>query len=230
MQRKSDSKAERELQHVLERRLSWWALPIRCDDISLELSDRETALHKHVCDSLIPILLLMPCPLTIDLPIQLAFQAGQLLILARQLRKTTEAFLNAPILKGLSEVVKNEVIQALPTLPPTPELLAGPVIRRQAQILAGPISTLQNRAQSLMLSVGTASVGLGSMLAANAFGQLIDGIALAGAVSLSIVWIAQGRWKHAKLKFEDDWKRCREALEGDLEVCRLFCLQEDVWV
>jgi hypothetical protein len=243
----SDSGAE--LEQTFSRRLPWWKLGWKVDDVRAEV---EAGVMRSFAK---------------DLEEKLIFEAGRLLSVAEaQSRKTFESLdtLTQPLSsrsKGKTEdrgartnsvfasaVLRNTVSQHTLASARTalkPRALAEPISARRAQLFApgGPVDVLVARAQALVVStyLSAATVIGASVASAHAtspvlartpLGQALPDVLSSFALTSStatgvaalgcllLAWRLQGRWGKAKRKFWQDWDRLAQGLDADLEVCR----------
>lgn len=206
-----------DLEKLFEGELRWWKLPLRSDDINVEIA---TVMERNFLRSF---------------ESQLMFNAGRLIGLhSKMSERTTEMFSTAPFssarppLASLhSSVLLNNLAKAQTEVSCTidPLELTAPLLARRLQITApgGPGEKLQARVQKIIVSTGMIST---TSIAGAIFSELLSvgdlvGFGLFGTVLSA--WLLQRGWGKAKKKFLNDVdRRIVSGLQVDLAVRSFF--------
>lgn len=202
-----------DLEKLFEGELRWWKLPLRSDDINVEIAE------------------VMERSFLWGFERELMFNAGRLIGLhSKMTERTKEMFNTAPFspnrppLASLhSSILLNDLAKASTEVSCVidPTELTAPLLARRLQITApgGPGEKLQARIQKLLVSTGTLTT---TSIAGAVFSELLSvgdliGFGLFGTVLSA--WLLQRGWGKAKKKFLNDVeKRVVTGLQVDLAV------------
>ncbi|KAN0064670.1 hypothetical protein ACQY0O_002300 [Thecaphora frezii] len=220
---------------TMDRRLQWWKLIWKVDDVRAEL--------EGVCASFAH-----------SLESTLAYESGRLATLQAQQAQTVDKALQdlreiarkLEALPGTSRDValfvnEAEAVGARETKVLTPQTLLEPIEQRREQLLrpGGPIDVLANEARKLAVTTyaalgatGAALGSAGTMGASLGSGPLSLEPSTAIALSLLICtaagWRMQGRFAKIKARFWQDWDRLAEGLDCEVKEHLDTVLQRDV--
>lgn len=210
------STAKAALNTLFDTRLAWWKLPVRTDDLTIEIAFVTDQSYLRGFED------------------RLIFDTGRLISLSTTMSRRTDDLLSSaafspspssPLSSLYSPLLLNRIAQAgVETRQISSTDLSTPLVRRRKQITApgGPAEVLQSRAQSsvvsaVSLSGGSIAGAVASQLLAYADLATNAGVGLLGTVLAA--WILQRRWDKARRKFfEDVEKRVTGGLEDDLGV------------
>ncbi len=230
------------IEMTLSRRLPWWKLPWKVDDVRAEM---EAAVGQSFAK---------------DLERNLIFEAGKLRGLTGEVEAWTTKILHgtrseseddpstAPSAFLSSSLLRNQIEQQASTKENsrflTVDCLAWPISTRREQLFAsgGPVDMLAARAQSAAFQAWTLTLSttmlssysayLAPRLFDDAIGTPIPWYALpmqpstAWAVTMLALAISalrlQGKWGNAKKRFWRDWSSLTRVLDSEVEVSRTW--------
>ncbi|SPO38019.1 uncharacterized protein PSFLO_03496 [Pseudozyma flocculosa] len=220
---------------TMERRLQWWKLVWKVDDIRAELE----GVCAGFAASLESVLAYESGRLA-ALQVQQADRAERALTELRSVAARLEALRgtsrDAALFANDAEAVRSREARQL-----TPATLLEPIEQRREQLLrvGGPIDVLAGEARKLAVTtyaaLGATGAGLGSasiMGASLGTGPLSMEPSTALALSLLIctaaAWRVQGRFAKIKARFWQDWDRLAEGLDHEVKDHLDTVLERDV--